>query len=288
MESTNLENLKVPGATLHYEVSGQGPVLLMICGGPTDAAIYAGIAGALAENYTVVRYDPRGNSRSTFDGEPGEQRVEVHSDDAHRLLAAVSDGPAYVLASSGGALVALDLVARHPEQVHTLVAHEPPVMELLPDSERWRSHFQDVYDTYQADGVGPAMQKFIAGVESGEGGQPQESAPQEAPVPDMGAMPPEMLEMMGRMAGNAEFFVGQVMLPFSSYTPDGDALKAASSRIVVAVGEASKGSPIQQAGATLAEQIEVELVDFPGDHQGFLTHGAEFAEVLGKVLTTGR
>ncbi|MFH8385284.1 alpha/beta fold hydrolase [Kitasatospora sp. NPDC018058] len=288
MHSTNVESLKVPGATLHYEVGGQGPVLLMICGGPTDAAIYAGIAGALSEHYTVVRYDPRGNSRSSLDDPSAEQRIERYSDDAHRLLAALGDGPAYVLGTSGGALVALDLVARHPEQVHTLVAHEPPVMELLPDGERWRSHFQSVYDTYRTDGVGPAMQKFIAGVDGGEGGQPGESAQQEAVGPDMTLMPPEVMEMMGRMAANAEFFIGHVMLPFSSYVPDAEALKAAPTRIVCAVGEASHGSPIHQAGVTLAERLAVDVVDFPGDHQGFLTHSAEFADTLHKVLAVGR
>ncbi|MFD7685673.1 alpha/beta fold hydrolase [Streptomyces sp. NPDC059781] len=280
MQSTNVKDLEVPGAKLHYEVTGQGPVLLLICGGPTDAAIYAGLAGPLSENYTVVSYDPRGNSRSSLDGTPQEQQIEAHSDDAHRLLAAVTDEPAYVFGSSGGALVGLDLVARHPEQVKSLVVHEPPVMELLPDSDRWREHFQDVYDTYQAAGVGPAMQKFIAGVEG-------EDAPPPAP-PEMGTPSPEMMEMMGRMAANAEFFVGNVMLPFSRFTPDAEALKSASTRIVCAAGEASKGQPVQQAGLALADSVGAEVVDFPGDHQGFLTHSAPFAEQLRKVLAAGQ
>ncbi|MEU0744669.1 alpha/beta hydrolase [Streptomyces sp. NPDC006134] len=302
MSVTKTESLRVPGATLHYEVSGQGPVLLMICGGPTDAAIYSGIADALADDYTVVRFDPRGNSRSTLEGAPEEQRVEVYSDDAHRLLAALGQEPAHVFASSGGALVGLDLVARHPEQVRTLVAHEPPVMELLEDRARWRDHFQDVHDTYRAAGVGPAMQKFIAGAEAGDGGPqgapeagpgPQGApeagpGPQGAPGPDMGGMSPEMMEMMGRMAANAEFFVGHVMLPFSRYVPDGEALKGAPTRIVCAAGEASRDTAIHRASLALAQSAGAEVVDFPGDHQGFLTHSAPFAETLRKVLAESR
>ncbi|MCZ0983652.1 alpha/beta hydrolase [Streptomyces diastatochromogenes] len=285
MSATNVENLEVPGATLHYEVSGQGPVLLMICGGPTDAAIYGGLAEVLAEEYTVVRYDPRGNSRSALTGAPEEQQIAVHSDDAHRLLKALGDEPAYVFASSGGALVGLDLVAKHPGQVHTLVAHEPPAMELLEDSARWRAHFEDVHATYRAAGVGPAMGKFIAGVESEDGPQPgAQEPPQGAPGPDMGAMPPELMEMFGRMAANAEYFVGNVMLPFSRFVPDAEALKAASTRIVCAAGEASQGTPIHQATLLLAESTGADVVDFPGDHQGFLSHGVPFAETLRKTL----
>ncbi|MCX4970653.1 alpha/beta hydrolase [Streptomyces sp. NBC_00654] len=289
MSATNVENLEVPGATLHYEVSGQGPVLLLICGGPTDAAIYGGLAAALAENYTVVRYDPRGNSRSNLTGTPTDQEIEVYSDDAHRLLAALGDTPAFVVGSSGGALVGLDLAARHPEQVQTLIAHEPPAMELLTDSQRWRDHFQDVHDTYRKDGVGPAMGKFIAGVEEPDGPQAGAPAPQAAPPgPEMGPPDPEMMEMMGRMAANAEFFLGHVMVPFSRFVPDADALKAASTRVVLAAGEASKGTPIHQAGVVLADRVGSEIVDFPGDHQGFLTHSPQFAEQVHKVLTAGQ
>ena len=81
--------LKVPGASLYYEVRGSGPVLLLVCGGLYDAAGYAGLARQLAGGYTVVTYDRRGNSRSPLDGPPEEQRIEVHGDDAHRVLAAV-------------------------------------------------------------------------------------------------------------------------------------------------------------------------------------------------------
>ncbi len=269
-----VESLKVPGATLYYEVRGSGPVLLMIPGGPADAGAFWGIAGLLADWYTVVTYDPRGNSRSKLDGPPADQKVEVHADDAHRLLAAVGAEPAYVLGSSGGAVVGLELVARHPGQVDALVAHEPPVLELLPDAARWRAFNQEVYDTYRNDGVGPAMQKFGAGLGIEDQGPPAE-------------MPPEMMEGMARMGGNIEFFVAHLIRPISGYVPDIAALWATSTRIVVAAGDESRAKPwaVYEASVALAERLGTDVVHFPGHHGGFGTHPAAFAEKLHEVLS---
>src|ERR1017187_4380715 len=101
----------VPGARLYYEVQGSGPVLLMIPGGPTDAGIFAGLAGFLADRYTVVPYDPRGNSRSVLDGPPEDQRMDLHGDDAAQLPTSLSGEPAHALGSSGGAQIGLNLAA---------------------------------------------------------------------------------------------------------------------------------------------------------------------------------
>jgi pimeloyl-ACP methyl ester carboxylesterase len=109
------KTLKVPGATLHYEMSGSGPVLLCIPGGPTDAGMFSDLAERLADRYTVVCYDPRGHSRSPLDGEPEDIGPVQHADDAAALLAAVTDEPAYVYGSSGGGTIGLELLARHPD-----------------------------------------------------------------------------------------------------------------------------------------------------------------------------
>jgi pimeloyl-ACP methyl ester carboxylesterase len=124
--------VKVPGATLYVEVRGSGPVLLCISGGPTDAGMFTDLAGRLAAWYTVVSYDQRGHSRSALDGEPEDIPVALHADDAAAILAAVGNGPADVYGNSGGGTIGLELVARHPELVRTLVAHEAPIMELRP------------------------------------------------------------------------------------------------------------------------------------------------------------
>lgn len=117
MNQSRTDTLKVPGATLHYEVSGAGPVLLLIPGGPADSGVFAPIRSVLSDQYTVVTYDPRGLSRSPLDGEPQDTTVHTFAHDAHQLLAAIDTESAYVLGSSGGALVGLELVTQYPEQV---------------------------------------------------------------------------------------------------------------------------------------------------------------------------
>ena len=133
--------LDVPGARLYYERRGTGPLLLVI-GSPMDSTGFAGLASALAGQYIVVTYDPRGIGNSSRqdvgqDVTPGQQ-----ADDVHRLLSALGGAPASLFGSSGGAVAGLALVTAHPGQVRTLVAHEPPVIELLPDSVQVRAQIQ--------------------------------------------------------------------------------------------------------------------------------------------------
>ena len=143
--------LDVPDARLYYERRGTGPLLLMI-GSPMDSTGFAGLASALAGQYTVVTYDPRGIGSSSRQDADQDVTPEQQADDVHRLLSVLGGAPAYVFGSSGGAVVGLALVTAHPGQVRTLVAHEPPVVELLPDSAQLRAQIQDIYDTYRADG----------------------------------------------------------------------------------------------------------------------------------------
>jgi pimeloyl-ACP methyl ester carboxylesterase len=294
MSATKTATLKVPGASLYYEVRGSGPLLLLIPGAPADAGGFAAVADQLADRYTVVSYDWRGAARSPLDG-PADQLpdglpLQIQGDDVDYLLAALGTEPAQVLGCSGGALIGLDLLTRHPERVHTLVAHEPPAMNLLPDSAGWRAAFQDVHATYRRDGVGPGMQQFIAtavrtgdprATEDDAGPPGQEQAP---PMPNMSQMTPEMLEGMARMQANSEFFLAHLLPATIGYVPDVAALRGAASRIVVGVGEASKGQMPHLAALALAERLGNEPVGFPGDHQGFATHPGPFAETVHHAL----
>jgi len=270
--------LRVPGAQLYYEVQGAGPVLLMIPGGPTDAGIFASLAGLISDSYTVVRYDPRGNSRSVLEGQPQDpkpdQDMDVHGDDAAQLLAALGSEPAFVLGSSGGAQIGLNLTARYPQRVTTLVAHEPPCLELLPNAEAQRVFTEDVYNTYLAAGAGPAMQKFMAGAGIGGGPQVERAAPPS----------PEMIEAFGRVQGNVDYFLAHGFKPISLYVPDLTALRTISSRIVVGVGETSAGSLPYRAASALAERLGTTPVSFPGGHGGYNDNPAGFAEKLRQVL----
>jgi pimeloyl-ACP methyl ester carboxylesterase len=270
------KTMKATGATLYYEVRGSGPVLLMIPGGPADADVFGGIAPVLAEQYTVVTYDPRGNSRSQLDGTPEAWRAEIHADDASLLLAAVGTEPAYVFGSSSGALVGIALATRHPNRVHTLVAHEPPTTALLPDRERHRAASQEVYDVYKREGAGPAMAKFLA--HAGLAGDPR---PPAGPPASPG---PELTAMMARMAKNIDLFLAYTLRQVGEWAPDIAALEASPVRVVVAAGEASRGQLASETAVALAERLGTNVVYFPGDHGGFGSDPAAFAEKIDSVL----
>jgi pimeloyl-ACP methyl ester carboxylesterase len=249
-------------------------VLLLIAGGPADADVFASLADVLARHYKVVTYDPRGNSRSSLDGPPTDWQADVHGDDAARLIDAMGGGPAHVFGNSGGAIVGLNLAARHPERVRALVAHEAPVVELLPDAAAHRARGQEVFDTYRSQGVGPAMQKFMtmAGL---KGGPPQPAASQPSP---------EMMESMARMGRNAELFLAHGLRQTSAFVPDIPTLRKGTPRIVVAAGDESENQLAYRTAVALAARLGTTLVRFPGDHGGFMTRPDAFAARLQEVL----
>ena len=271
-EARTTENLTVPGARLYYEVTGSGPVLLLIHGAPANADVFAPIVHLLAGDYTVVRYDTRGISRSPFDGPPQDIPVAVHADDARRILATFGDEPASVLGSSGGAVIGLALAERYPEQVRMLVAHEPPLVQLLPEGDARRAAVQEIDDTYRNEGVGPAMGKFIALA----GGQGEPEPPSE--------VTPEMQAAMARIQQNLDMLFAHYLLPITTYLPDGAALQAGPSRVVVGVGEASAGELAHDTALALAERLGTEAVTFPGGHGGYTSHPDAFAAQLHEVL----
>src|SRR2546423_5615504 len=250
--------LQVPGATLYYEVRGSGPVLLMMPGGPADAGAFRNIAQPLASHYTVVTYDPRGLSHSALDGPLQDERiVEIFADDVHRLLSETAKEPADVFGSSGGAVIGLELAARHPEQVRTLVSHEPPAPALLADPARERAAMEEIVHTFRTAGIGPAMQKFIA-----------QTRIRGRPPPPPGEPTPEMREAMAQVQRHMEFWLGRYFLAIAAYEPDFNALKAGSSRIVPAVGDAPRGGPAHEGGLRLAPRLGTQAVVFPGRARG--------------------
>lgn len=265
MSSHTSHLLDVPGACLHYEVWGSGPVLMLI-GHPMDSSGFAAMAPLLADDHTVVTYDPRGFGRSSIDDRDQDAEPDLLADDVRRVLEAVGGGPADVFGSSGGAVTGLALVARHPGHVRTLVAHEPPVALLLPDAEKARADLRDIYDTYRSSGIGAAWQRFfafagIAMPSQGEGGAPSEA-----------------------MVATSERFFAHGTLPIALYEPNLDALYAAPARVVVAAGTTSKGELAHRSAAALAERLGTPLVAFPGGHVGFATDAQEFVAVLRRTL----
>ncbi|MEV4170422.1 alpha/beta hydrolase [Nonomuraea sp. NPDC049709] len=264
--------LDVPGARLYYEVRGSGPVLLVILGGGADAAMAAPLAEALSGRYTVITYDRRAATRSPLTGPPGEQRIEEHADDALRLLEAAGADPGHVFATHAGALIALDLLARRPERVRRLVAHEPPAFELLPDAEHWRRLTREALDLYEREGAGPAVRKL--GKETG-------MMPPGAPDP---GLPQWVRDMLTRMTANRETNLRYELRPFSAYVPDAAALRGTP--IDVAYGADDRGGVFHRAALAVAELLGGQAVELPGDHVGYLRSPAEFARALHDRLAT--
>ncbi len=270
------DTLTVPDASIYYEVRGSGPILLLMPGGPATSSVFGPIAAELAPHYTVITYDPRGLSRSTLDGPIDDARlVEVFADDAHRLIAAITSEPAFVFGNSGGAVIGLELVARHPGQVRTLVAHEPPSPDLLPDGAADRAGMEAVLDAYRTGGVWAGMQTFMASIDV-RGGPPPASAAETTP---------EAREAIAQMQRNFDFFLGHYFRAVADYRPDFDVLKREASRIVPAVGKESGDQLANRGGLGLADRLGTKAAVFPGGHGGFDSNPHEFAAQLRTVLS---
>jgi pimeloyl-ACP methyl ester carboxylesterase len=289
MNEPTTHTLDVPGAILTYDVrnseSGDEPVLLVI-GSPMGAAGFVTLSGHFADR-TIVTYDPRGVERSKRTDGATESTPDEHADDLHRLISNVDAGPVDIFASSGGAVNALALVARHPEQVRTLVAHEPPAAQVLPDREQVLAACVDIHETYQRTGLGPAMAKFFA-LASHEGPFPADYVERPAPDPAMFGLPTE------DDGSRDDPLVGQNMVSSPAYQHDFDALRAAATRIVIGVGADSENAMTGRAATAVAERLGTAPVTFPGGHGGFL--GGEygqtgepdaFAATLRQVLSAG-
>ncbi|GGR35975.1 alpha/beta fold hydrolase [Streptomyces roseolus] len=289
-------SLRVDGATLYYEVRGQGPLLLLIPGGTGGAAAFDGIVDALAADHTVAAYDPRGMGSSALDDAEAEQRVSVHADDALRLLDRLSPGePARVFGASSGAITALHLLTAHPDRVERVVAHEPPVVEVLPDAPEHRALLARVQDTLRTRGLLPAMAVFAAGLKDGGDTTASKAAPQTGVKagPEAGSkaepeavpeLPPQAAARAERTMAGLPYFLGRIVPAFMAYTPDVPRVEALSDRLVLAAGQESRGELPHRAAAFLAERLVVDLRHFPGGHTGSTTHPAEFGELLRKTL----
>ena len=281
MTEPKTRTLDLPGATLTYDVrepesESAEPPLLMI-GSPMDASGFAALAGHFPDR-TVVTYDPRGVGRSPRADGVTAATPDEHAEDLHRLISELGAGSVDIFASSGGAVNALALVTRYPEAVRTLVAHEPPLATVLPDREEALAVTEDIHETYERDGLGPAMAKFIA-FTSVRGPTPPDF-PSRTPNPADFGLPSED-------DGSRDHpLLGLHMIHVARYEPDFDSLRGASTRIVVAGGAESDGTFPYRAAVAVSERLGPEAVIFPSHHGGFGPQGDPdaFAATLRRVL----
>ncbi len=263
--------LEVPGAVLTYDVrksDGATDTVLVLIGSPMGAGGFGTLAGHFSD-WTIVTCDPRGVERSRRTDGAATSTPAEHADDVHRMISALGAGPVDLFASSGGAVNALALVARHPESVRVLVAHEPPTAQVVPDREAALAACVEIHETYQRRGTGYAMAKFIALV-SHEGPIPADFA--ERPVdPAMFGLPSE------DDGSRNDPLLGQNMISCTHYQPDFAALRRAPTRIVIAVGAESGRTLAGRAAVAVAERLGTAPVVFPDGHGGFL--GGEYGQM---------
>ncbi|MFK4082903.1 alpha/beta fold hydrolase [Kribbella sp. NPDC020789] len=280
--------INIPHVTLTYDVRGDladrdQPVLLAI-GCPMGASGFGTLASHFPER-TVVTYDPRGVERSVRT-DSGELNPMIHAGDLAELIGTLAAGPVDIFASSGGAVNALALLTNRPDLVNTLVAHEPPLVTILPDSKAAMAATEDIYETYQRDGHGAGMAKFIALV-SFEGEFPDDYTERPAPDPAMFGLPTE------DDGSRDDILIGQNLHGTTSYPPDFGKLAELKDKLVIGVGEESANQLAGRGGAVLADRLGLTPVTFPSNHGGFLGNEygmpgkpAEFAATLREVLTT--
>ena len=268
---TTTHTLETAGAAIAYDVRGPLPAAdgrppLLMIGQPMDASGF----GALASHFpdrTVVTYDPRGLGRSVRSDGRVDNDPDVQAADVHALIEHLGAGPVELFASSGGAVTALALVAAHPEDVVTLVAHEPPIITVLPDAEAAARARAGFHEAYMARGRGAGMAAFIA-MTAWQGEFTDEYFAQPAPDPAAFGMPAE------DDGSRDDPLLSDRSWAVTDYRPDVDALTAAPTRIVIAVGEESAGTFTARTAVATAELLGQQATVFPSHHGGFL--GGEF------------
>ncbi|MFH9611859.1 alpha/beta fold hydrolase [Streptomyces sp. NPDC017448] len=280
--------LTTAGADLVYDVRGPLPTAdgrppLVLIGHPMDATGFAALAARFPDR-TVVTYDPRGLGRSTRKDGRVEYTPELLADDVHAVVEALGAGPVEMFASSGGAVAALALVARHPADVATLVAHEPPLITLTPDGPAAVRARAGVRDAYEARGWGAGMAAFVA-MTSWEGEFTEAYFAQPAPDPAAFGMPTE------DDGSREDPLLSDRSWAVSGHRPDAGAIAAAATRVVIAVGEESRTVQTGRTSVAAAELLGQRVAVFPSHHAGFVDgefgypgKPDEFAERLREVL----
>ncbi|HBV93872.1 MAG TPA: alpha/beta hydrolase [Chloroflexi bacterium] len=270
----NTHTLETTEVDIVYDVQGPLPTAdgrppLFMIGQPMDASGFRTLASYFPDR-TVVTYDPRGLGRSVRKDGRVDHLPSIQADDVHTVIRALGVGPVEMFASSGGAVTALALVAAYPNDVTVLVAHEPPLLPVLPDAEaaaRARANFRDAY---VAKGRGAGMAAFIA-MTSWQGEFTDDYFAQPTPDPAQFGMPSE------DDGSRDDPLLSDRSWAVNGYRPDFDALAAAPTRIVIAVGEESAGTFTGRTSVATADLLGQQATVFPSHHAGFLGGDSGYA-----------
>lgn len=247
---------------------------MALVGAPMNAAAFAPLADLLAEDHTVLTLDPRGIHRSQIDDRGTDSTVEVRADDLSRLITHAAAGPAAVFGSSGGAVTALALAQAHPDQVTSVIAHEPPMITLLEDADEISARTEDYCTTYLAGDVVAAWTKFF----------------------DTANIPVPLEAVQGMFGGTREarivadehFWFAHELRPSVHWQPDVSVLHSLAARVLIGIGEESTDQICDRTSRALAEALGIGPTLFPGDHTGFVDHTRVFAQQLRSLLEPSR
>ncbi len=267
--STTTGILAGTGAALHYQIQGTGPVLLISQSGEGDADRSRDLVTELKDSFTVVTYDRRGLSRSRLDNDGRGATMSEHADDVHRLLSAVTDVPALMLGCSLGAVIGLHLSATHPEQIHTLIAHEPVSPRLLPGDLRAHHEHElsTLRDLYLREGLGAALPEIARTLGIDPAGERE---------PDLTPQP-----MTPQRVANFDHFIRHDFTAIIEDTLDTASLKDSPTHILAATGRTTPRSVFDHLAAVgLAELLGGDLHEAPGGHNGNTTHPRAYARWL--------
>src|SRR5262249_2978935 len=158
-------------------------------------------------------------------------------------------------------------LTHHPELVRTVVAHEPPTVNLLPDAATWRDFFDRVYDTYRTSGIPTAMRMFATGAFSDT---------------DRRAIHHQTMQHTNDRyrEPNTAYWMEHELRQYPRVDLDLDALAAHTAKLVVASGRESRGHLTHRVSEALAAKLSVHVLELPGGHIGCVTQPTQFATEL--------
>lgn len=269
-----MPQFEVTGASLYYETFGNGPLLLMIPGANGHGAVFHNAAKYLSSQFKVVCWDRRGYSQSVLNGEQDlVDRISVDAADASALIQHLSDEPAFVFGSSSGAIVATQLLIRHPKSVRGIISHEPPSFAVLPTEHQEKASglIEHIYNLYRTKGVHSAMETFSSGL-----------------FPE-GEERERIYHWMDVTRGheiraNSMYWFEFELRQYTSSVQDLGILVAEKEKYIPAAGVASGNGPCVGPVAILAGIVGKDLVRFPGGHISYETDSKTFSSSLSEVL----
>lgn len=268
-----MKTVNANGTRLYYERRGSGPSVLFISGATGDAGHFTQVAEALADEFTIVTYDRRGNSRSPRPAGWTATSMDEQADDAAALLEALDLAPAVVFGTSGGAVILLDLLLRHPEVLRGALVHEPPLIPVVPGGAELGAQFQTMTEQALAQGGSRGAMEFFIRAEAGDA--------------SFERLDPALRE---RMLGNADIFFSTELESFATYVPDAAALARVGVPVFMLAGVEHRGvGPGQgdyhyEATRWVADRMGTDLIEVPGAHAPYFDYPRALAEALRPLL----